>query len=54
MTITREDQDQPLTFLNAPTVERDGVTYVDRDAARELVRRLAARDAELLARLARE
>ncbi|WP_314455797.1 hypothetical protein [uncultured Microbacterium sp.] len=54
MSITRENQDQPLTFVNAPTVTRDGVTYVDQAAARELVRRLAVRDAELLARLARE
>lgn len=44
----------PLGFDNAPTIERDGRRYVEQDAALELVRRLAADDATLLAKLAQE
>lgn len=51
---TKGNQREPLTFGNAPTVNRDGVIYVDDDAAVELARRIARRDAELLRRLAAE
>lgn len=44
----------PLTFSNAPTVERDGVLYVRNDAGLELMRRIAEDDASLLSRLAQE
>lgn len=43
-----------LTFANAPTVQRDGRVYVERDAALELARRIAEQDAPLLARLGDE
>lgn len=52
-TKTVEGNSEPLTFANAPTTERDGRRYADRDAALELARRIANDDAELLERLAR-
>lgn len=45
-------QDAPLTFSNAPVVERDGRIYVAHEAAVELASQIAKEDATLLAELA--
>jgi len=48
------DQQEPLTFDNAPTYVENGVTYVDSAAALELSALVAKRYESLLARLATE
>jgi hypothetical protein len=50
----REAHREPVTFHDAPTVERDGRRYLTDEAARELGDRVAARYSTLLDRLAQE
>ncbi len=50
----REGTREPITFANAPTVERDGRSYLTEDAAEVLVAQLADEYATLLSKLAEE
>ncbi|UOD80368.1 hypothetical protein [Paenarthrobacter ureafaciens] len=54
-TITQNDARPPLEFATARTFQgEDGRTFVNHSDAMELVRRLAAKDKELLDRLAKQ
>ncbi|MFF7683146.1 hypothetical protein ACFZA2_10325 [Microbacterium sp. NPDC007973] len=51
-TKTRGGSDGQVTYWNAPTVERDGRTFVDHEAGLELARQIIREDADLMRRLA--
>ena len=51
---TVQGRREPITFADAPTVERDGRRYLTNEAAVELGDQLAARYGSLLQKLSQE